>query len=114
MNTPTNVNAGKCSVDRPVRKCYCGRPIATPKDWDFYQPGEGAHLCWGECGVSAEEAWWDAPWNRYTHDQIAEYITSFAWEDGNNRASIYNALASMDQPSDGIDAYFSANDQAQP
>lgn len=46
------------SLDRFVRNaCYCGKLIANESDWQKCQPGEGKHLCWGECGVSADEAW---------------------------------------------------------
>lgn len=35
---------------------YCEKPEANQHEWDTMQGGEGTHLCWGECGVSADEA----------------------------------------------------------
>lgn len=46
------------AVNAPVRQfCrYCGYPEANQHEWDTIPEGEGSHLCWGECGVTAEEA----------------------------------------------------------
>lgn len=41
----------------------CTRPIATAEDWDFYDEGEGHHLCWnprdGACSPPEGASWMD-------------------------------------------------------
>lgn len=35
---------------------YCDSPKASDEEWETIPEGEGGHLCWGECRISAEEA----------------------------------------------------------
>lgn len=36
---------------------WCGKPRATAEDWDRYEGGEGAHLCWADpqCELDGDE-----------------------------------------------------------
>ena len=57
-NPQTGVPAGGHYVHRPVLQycLYCDCPLASDEEWETIPEGEGGHLCWGECRISAEEA----------------------------------------------------------
>lgn len=57
-NPQTGVPAGGHYVHRPVRQycLYCDCPSASDEEWETIPEGEGGHLCWGECRISAEDA----------------------------------------------------------
>jgi hypothetical protein len=51
MSEPTDTET------EPRKFCrYCGYPEANQYEWDTIPGGEGSHLCWGECGITADEA----------------------------------------------------------
>lgn len=92
----------------PLLCRYCRCPQATDEQWESVPPGEGEELglCWGECGVDAEQALDNALARLSQAERLAGALKPFAAlvpssfypADGSEREGYEIILAGSERP----------------